>query len=148
MDKEIFGFIVSIIILFMIVIKDIQTHVISNKFVIILGLLYVSLRMIVGKEQNIYILFDGILIAIVMLFINIIFYGAFGGGDIKLMMTSGFLLGFKGSIKVFIITIILSSIVGGIQIIRKKKGLKDGIPLAPMISIGILWEYVNVYLLA
>lgn len=82
MDKEIIGFIGSIIILFMIVIKDIQTNVISNKFVIMLGLLYVSLRITVGKDQNIYILFDGILIAIVMLFINIIFYGAFGGAEI------------------------------------------------------------------
>lgn len=83
MDKEIIGFIGSIIILFMIVIKDIQTNVISNKFVIMLGLLYVSLRITVGKDQNIYILFDGILIAIVMLFINIIFYGAFGGWRYK-----------------------------------------------------------------
>ncbi|MCI8957478.1 MAG: hypothetical protein HFG29_11035 [Eubacterium sp.] len=147
MNEYIIGFIVSSIILFMIVVKDIKAHVISNKLVIILGLLFLLLRMIVGKEQNIYILFDGVLIAIVMLLINIIFHGAFGGGDVKLIMISGFLLGFKGSIKVFIITIILTTIVGGIQIIRKKKRLNDRIPLAPMISIGILWEYVNVYLL-
>lgn len=147
MEKNLIGFIVVILILSAIIVKDVKFHIIPNYLVIALGMVGLLLRLFAGDTKLVLLMLDSISVSMVMMIISLVSKGAFGGGDIKLMMVSGLLLGYRENIKVFIIAMILTLFVGCIQILRKKKKIKDAVPLGPMISIGIIWGYVNVYLM-
>ena len=62
---------------------------------------------------------------------------AFGGGDIKLMFATGFLLGWKLVLMGFIFGIFIGGFIGVIVLIRKKKGGKDHMPFGPSLCIGL-----------
>ena len=143
---EIIGLILIICILVGVSFKDAKCHIIPNYLVILLGITGVSVRFSLGKIDFVQIILDSMAVALFMLIVSLIFKGAFGGGDIKIMMASGILLGYRTNVEVFVIAMILTAIAGGIQMIREKKRLRECIPLGPMISIGIIWGYVNVYL--
>ena len=146
MEKEIIGLIVLILILAALAFTDMKFHVIPNYYVISVGVIGVLLRLSSGEINCIQMLFDSVVVSMVMVLATLMFKGAFGGGDIKLMMASGILLGYRKNIDAFIFAMILAIFVGGIQICRKKKNLKDNIPLGPMISIGIVLCYINRFL--
>ncbi len=82
-------------------------------------------------------LYGAFIISIPLYLISVIKPNSFGGGDIKLYFSCGFILGYKLILSSFIVTIISSAIYCIIILIFKNKNLKSQIPFVPFISIGI-----------
>ncbi|SHE65879.1 leader peptidase (prepilin peptidase) / N-methyltransferase [Thermoanaerobacter uzonensis DSM 18761] len=88
----------------------------------------------------------------ILLLISLISRGEMGGGDIKLMALIGFFIGWKLTILVLFLSVIIGALGGVILVALKIKGRKDYIPFAPYISfawfISILYGYeiLNYYI--
>ena len=67
-----------------------------------------------------------------------------GGGDIKLMAASGFLLGIKGGFTASIIGLVLAVIVNGVYYKLKAKDKNISFALAPYLSIGCFIAYLKI----
>jgi leader peptidase (prepilin peptidase)/N-methyltransferase len=65
-----------------------------------------------------------------------------GGGDVKLMAASGFLLGLKGGFIASIIGLTLAIAINLIYYKIKNKDKKISFPLAPYLSIGCFLSYL------
>lgn len=136
---------IIIVVLGVISYNDIKFQRIPNSLLIILGIIGVVLRCFF-KDMNLFlVLSDSLPVSLMMFFILFFSKKSFGSGDIKLMMASGILLGYRKNMEAFVIAMLLTVLIGGMQIVRKKKNLKDSIPLGPMFSIGIILCYIDVY---
>ena len=60
-----------------------------------------------------------------------------GGGDVKLMIAAGFLLGWKMIVSGFFMGAIVGGAVGITVMLRKKKGGKEHIPFGPSLCVGM-----------
>lgn len=78
----------------------------------------------------------GLFAVSVPMFVLALFQG-FGGGDVKLMFASGFLLGWKGNVAACLIGIVTGSVYAIIALVTKKKGRKDQFPFGPYLCAGI-----------
>lgn len=68
---------------------------------------------------------------------------SFGGGDIKFITVSGFLLGYKHIIIVMYLAIMLGGLCSGILLLVKKVERKDHIPFAPFLSMAVMLVLLN-----
>ncbi len=59
-----------------------------------------------------------------------------GGGDIRIGLLLGALLGWQGLVIAVFIASFLGSVVGIVQIVQKKKKLKSSLPFAPFLAMG------------
>lgn len=83
-------------------------------------------------------LFGGAVSGAVFLIAYVVSRHAIGMGDVKLMAVMGTCLGFKTNYLVMLAASILSAAYGGIQVLRKRKGMKDEIAFGPFIALGTL----------
>ena len=90
------------------------------------------------KEQLISRLIGAVCIALPMLLIDLIKSGAFGGGDIKLLVAAGFFLGWKANVAGFFTGAIIGAVVSISLMARKKKGGKEHIPFGPSLCVGLI----------
>lgn len=81
-------------------------------------------------------------ISLPMLVLAILLNG-FGGGDVKLMAASGFLLGWKGNLAAFLIGIITGGVYCIFMLARRKKGRKDYFAFGPFLCIGIAAAFIR-----
>ncbi len=79
-----------------------------------------------------------LLLSIFFLLMLFIFPGAFGGGDIKLYMAAGFLLGLEMSIVLLEISLVSGALFGTIYALLKGGNFRLKIPFAPFIAFGII----------
>ncbi|MGN0346595.1 MAG: prepilin peptidase [Lachnospiraceae bacterium] len=77
-------------------------------------------------------------VSLPLLLITIIIPNAFGGGDIKLMFTCGFFLGWKLILVSFFFGIIFGGLFGAIFLLTKKKGRKEHFAFGPYLSVGMI----------
>ncbi len=77
----------------------------------------------------------------VSVFFGLMFYlgkgKIMGGGDIKLGFALGLLLGWPDTLMALFIAFLLGGIVGLIFMISRKRTLKDFLPFAPFLAIGV-----------
>ena len=129
-----------IVILFFILIHDSQKQMIADYFCGILG--SIGIFTMISNFEGIF--WDRILgafiITIPMIWIDLLYQKAFGGGDIKLMCASGLLLGWKRNITAFILGLFFS-LVAVILIFLKKRKMADKIIMGPFFSMGIWISY-------
>jgi leader peptidase (prepilin peptidase)/N-methyltransferase len=64
--------------------------------------------------------------------------GSFGVGDVKLMASAGFLLGWRGVITAFCAGAILGGICGAALIIARRQTIKGHFAFGPCLAVGIL----------
>lgn len=134
-----------LIVIFLIAISDIKKMIIPNSLTLTLFLLALIFR---GK--NIYNIENGILGMGTYILPFLILYGyvsdvirkdAIGFGDIKLMLSFGYILGYTDLLKIyhfFMLTFILASIVGVIVgIIAKSWDFK--LPFSPFLILIFLY---------
>ncbi|NCA67034.1 MAG: prepilin peptidase, partial [Clostridia bacterium] len=69
--------------------------------------------------------------------IALITKGGIGGGDIKLMLAAGLMLGWKKVAVAFFIGIIIGAVIGITLVLFYGKSRKAQMPLAPSLAIGI-----------
>ncbi|WP_227822542.1 A24 family peptidase [Clostridioides sp. ZZV14-6345] len=110
---------------------DYRTKLIPNKIQVLI--LFVSFI-----KMNLYLSIINLFLFALPLYLSAILKnGGIGGGDIKLMGSSGFLIGFKG---IEVLIFILISLILAFAINHDK--YKNGIALAPYISVGCFLSYL------
>jgi len=65
-----------------------------------------------------------------------------GGGDVKMGLMMGLLLGWPKILLALMIAFILGSIIGIAAIVLKIKKMKDAIPFGPFLILGTLLAYL------
>ncbi len=116
---------------------DIKERIIPNRLnglILIVGILITIIDGANNFENHILGMF---IVSGLMTFVNIGIKGAFGGGDIKLMASTGLLFGKTVILKSAFLGIFLSGAYGMILLVTKRKGLKDYFPLGPFLVFGI-----------
>lgn len=149
--KSILIFVIFMILLAIAVI-DIDTMTIPN--ILIIFLVTASLLFIIITSDLTFIshIIGAFCISLPMLLLTVIIKDSFGGGDIKLMFTAGFLLGSKSVLLAGFIGILLGGIYGFYLIIHKKVDKKSHFAFGPFLTVGIgislLWSesIINFYL--
>lgn len=111
----------------------------QNIFYFILGLIFI------GIENGIYGLADGVVTALLVFAVSLIFYAAgyLGAGDIKFIMGIAAFTGHEQLIKSAVPVTVAAVMVMILMILRKGsiRGLK--IPMAVPISLGVFWQVMK-----
>jgi len=82
---------------------------------------------------------SGGLVALVLLtLLTLIFPGAIGGGDVKLLAASGLYLGFAGALRAIVFTFLSGGILTLLMVALGRAKLRGKIPYAPAIAVGVL----------
>ena len=76
----------------------------------------------------------------IMLLVNFLVKGAFGGGDIKLALALAMAYGFASGGYGILLGILISGICGIILLITKRKKLGDSFALGPFLAVGMVYE--------
>lgn len=125
-----------VMVLITIAMIDREKMIIPNSLTLILFILG-----LVKMSLSSYYLFDRIVgmfcVSSIMFLLNFLIKNCFGGGDIKLMMATGFLLGIKYVILAFIIAIIIGGISAGYILLKNKSNDNKYMAFGPFLCIGI-----------
>ncbi|MBQ7724693.1 MAG: prepilin peptidase [Lachnospiraceae bacterium] len=108
----------------------------QNIFYFILGLIFI------GLEKGIYGLADGIITAILVFAVSLIFYAAgyLGAGDIKFIMGIAVFTGHEEILN-SLIPVTMAAVMVMILMIIKSGSIKNQkIPMAVPISLGVFWQ--------
>ena len=127
-----------------------------NILILILAIIYKTLQFtLYGISSN---LFNSILALIIsggiFLIIVILSKGGMGGGDVKLIGVLGFILGIKMVLLTIFLSFILGAIISIFLLLFKIKGRKDPIPFGPFICLAfmitVFWgnEIINWYIIS
>lgn len=133
----------SIVILVSIARIDLEQQIIPDE--LNLGILGIGLIWLITNpnSENLVSAINGLIIgAGVILVLALISNGGFGGGDIKLIGTLGFLLGSSIIIKVILTALMFGALWGLLLVINNKRNLKKTIPFAPAILIATIYSMV------
>lgn len=111
----------------------------QNIFYFMLGLIFI------GIENGIYGLADGVVTALLVFAVSLIFYAAgyLGAGDIKFIMGIAAFTGHEQLIKSAVPVTVAAVTVMILMILRRGsiRGLK--IPMAVPISLGVFWQVMK-----
>lgn len=132
-----------------IAITDLEQHVIPNK--LLLGMLLVwigmagSLVFIMPEKGLAYVsasLLGAFVSGMIFLLCYLFSKGQMGAGDVKLATVMGLYLTGDKIIGAVFYGIVLCLLYSLLQLVRKRIGLKDGVPLAPFLYLGTVFTYV------
>ena len=127
---------------------DAEHHFISNRLRLLLLMIWLSITgitIILTTQYGLALLFQSLIGAIVGGLIFLLCYflskGQLGAGDVKLVFVMGLYLTGERIMGAVFYGVIACCIYSIIQLIRKKIGVKDGVPLAPFLYLGQLATY-------
>lgn len=80
-------------------------------------------------------------VSLPMFFMNCLISNSFGGGDIKLMIVSGFLLGYKKIILAFMIAVITGGIYAFYLLLHKQANAKSHMAFGQFLCFGIIVSF-------
>ena len=127
---------------------DAEHHFISNRLLLLLLMIWLSITgitIILTTQYGLALLFQSLIGAIVGGLIFLLCYflskGQLGAGDVKLVFVMGLYLTGERIMGAVFYGVIACCIYSIIQLIRKKIGVKDGVPLAPFLYLGQLATY-------
>ena len=75
---------------------------------------------------------------VLLLVVYLVSRKGLGGGDVKFMAAAGLYLGADGVLPAMLYGAMLSALVGLCLVLGKKIGMRDAIPLAPFLYLGML----------
>ena len=111
----------------------------QNIFYFILGLIFI------GIENGIYGLADGVVTALLVFAVSLIFYAAgyLGAGDIKFIMGIVAFTGHEQLIK-SVVPVTVAAVTVMILMILRRGSIRDlKIPMAVPISLGVFWQVMK-----
>jgi len=82
-------------------------------------------------------LIGSLIVSIPMLLLAMVIPGAFGGGDIKLMAVSGWMLGVESIICAMFLGLFAGGCYGSLMVKKNKLGRKDQFALGPFLALGL-----------
>ena len=127
-------------LLLCITVTDIETMLIPNAFVISLAVLAVIALFLFPEISVISRVVGMTAVSLFMLVLSLIVQGAFGGGDIKLMMAAGFLLGVVNTFIAFFLAAIIGAIAG--IMLKLSNHQAKQIAFGPFLAIGIIIAFL------
>ena len=116
---------------------DLDTMIIPDRIHVIIIFIGISLAFVSEMAINERII-GFFSVSLVLMLASIISKGGIGGGDIKLMAVSGFVLGYKLILIGFLMGAILASVYGIIVSKGKRENMKMRIPLGPFLALGMI----------
>ena len=124
---------------------DFRTFIIPfgfNIFIFFLGVVNISYRIFFVESPDIWLYILGFFVTSAISGLLYLF-GAMGGGDVKLLAASGFLIGWKLSVLSFFVGCIIGAIIHPIRMKVSKQGrmLAMGPYLSAGILLAVLWGY-------
>ncbi|GAB6117617.1 A24 family peptidase [Thermoanaerobacter brockii subsp. lactiethylicus] len=152
LDFKAFSYMFLASILIAVSFIDIEHRIVPNKIILVGFIGGIIFRVLMYNYGFIDYIMGLVLGGGILLLISLISGGEMGGGDIKLMALIGFFIGWKLTILVLFLSVIIGALGGVILVALKIKGRKDYIPFAPYISIAWLisilygYEMLNYYI--
>ena len=110
-----------------------------NVILLAFGILAIWIFDGVGLKER----FLGLIVISLPMFILLLLFNGFGGGDVKLMAAAGFLVGARGIIVAFFIGAILGALYAVYLLISKKKDRKGQFAFGPFLAVGIMISLFN-----
>ncbi|MBQ0140228.1 MAG: prepilin peptidase [Kurthia sp.] len=124
-------------LLVIITVSDLLYTLILDKILLIFGSVIFLLRMVAPLDP-LWDMFAGAFLGCaILLFLTVVSKGGIGGGDIKLYLIIGFILGSK----LTLLSLLLSAIIGLLVALFLKKGVGQSMPFGPSIAGGSLLSY-------
>lgn len=120
---------------------DLKTRRIDDRFhagILVLGLLSLWTDSGISPTER---LVGAFAVSLPMLLLSVAVSGAFGGGDIKLMATSGFLLGWRSVVVAMLLGLLLGGCCALVLLLCKKVKRKDRIAFGPFLAAGLAIAY-------
>ncbi len=129
---------ISASVLIVIAMIDYDTMEIPDGLVIALGAVAIASAFISPQVSVASRIIGALCVSVPMLLLALLIENAFGGGDIKLMLAAGFMLGWKLTLLATFIGLLTGSIVGVAMLASKKAERGQSIPFGPHLCLGIL----------
>ena len=129
--------IISIYIMFI----DIQKKLIYDEAILALGVPAIVSFFVFPEVSFGSRLLGAVSVSGIMLLVNIVRPGAFGGGDMKLMVPLGFWLGFSMTLLTGILAVCIGAVWGIMWMLVQGKEQGITIPFAPSLCIGAWISY-------
>jgi len=124
---------------------DRKEHIIPNKSLIILlwpAFLFRVAEIIITPSNWINIVgsavIGGALGGGIFLMAHLISRAGIGAGDVKLFAVLGLYVGNYAVVGIMLISLLVTAVVGGSRVIRKKINLKEAVPFAPYVAVGVI----------
>ena len=150
------GFFISFFIcelLLVVSVIDLITMTIPDSLNIILAFLAIIAYCLHPDISLIERLIGMSVISLLMIVLNLFVMDSFGGGDIKLMIAAGFLLGWQKTLVAGVLGIMSASVYASYLLVKKKANRKTHIPFGPFLSLGIMisffygCQFIDMYLM-
>lgn len=125
-------------ILLVVALIDWDTQIIYDRFHILILILAVGDIFLDTSHGILDRLIGALIIAVPMFILALIIPGAFGGGDIKLMFASGFLLGTGPIVCSMFLGLLTGGAYGAFMLARKKLDRKDNFAFGPFLAFGLM----------
>ncbi|MFS0561865.1 prepilin peptidase [Terribacillus sp. 179-K 1B1 HS] len=124
-------------------VTDMRFMLIPNKILLFFLPLFIILRIITPLEPW-WDSIVGAIVAFVLLFLVILFSrGGMGGGDLKLFVVLGVILGWKGVLLTFFLSSVIGAVISLVLLSAKILNRKQAIPFGPYILLGALITYFH-----
>lgn len=124
---------------------DIKKRKIPNSM--ILCMLISGAFSIIIQNKNLFSCLLGMIIpSIVLILLNGLYKNFISSGDIKLLMATGLLIGYRANLLVFVVSCILSIIFSIIYRLLTKETLSS-LPFAPFITLSIFFYKASIFLI-
>lgn len=126
-------------------VTDYKKQIIPNQILLMLLFIWIGIigiYMIAAMEYGLALFFQSLLGGIVGGLIFVLCYlfskGQLGAGDVKLAFIMGLYLTGQRIVGAVFYGVMLCLLYSIVQLLRRKVGLKDGVPLAPFLYAGVL----------
>ncbi len=124
-------------ILVMVALIDWDTRIIYDRFHIAVFLLGIVSCLLFPANRITDCLIGSVIVSLPMFLLAVLIEGAFGGGDIKLMAASGFLLGWRAVLVAMFLGLIFGGIYCAVMLARGRLSRKDPFAFGPFLATGL-----------
>lgn len=104
---------------------------------------FLAVECVMAKEYWLELVLSALIglavIGIFFLIVWVVSRKGLGAGDVKVMAILGYWLGFSVASGVIFLALVLTVIVGLIQVARKKISVKDSLPMGPFLAIAVIF---------
>lgn len=116
---------------------DLDTRTIYDRFQIMILLLGILALWLFPEHGLMDRLIGAVIVALPMLLLTLLIEGAFGGGDIKLLAVSGFLLGWRAVVCAMFLGLVTAGTYCVWMLFRGKLSRKDHLAFGPFLAFGL-----------
>ena len=141
LTRELVVALTFISLLIIIIVSDLTYMIIPDKVLLFFAPIFIIQRIFIPLDPWWDFIVGAVIGFVLLLLIAMISKGGMGGGDIKLFLVIGIILGLKLTLITLMLAAFLGAIYGVIGMLMGKYKKKQEIPFGPFIAIGALLSY-------